>query len=131
MLSELFVTATLSSAKTAPTGTRDASLAIHSLHPSPAIKTTFKKNSSPQNCVAVSDTHIYAAQSEKAVVHVYSRERGNQEAVVPFPERIHSLAIAAPEAGGVLVLGTEGGRIILWEVRRNHTCSFTTRVELH
>ncbi|KAI9769388.1 MAG: Pre-rRNA-processing protein ipi3 [Geoglossum simile] len=116
MLSELFVTATLSSAKTAPAGSRDASLAIRTLHPSPAIKTAFKKNSSLQNCIAVSGTHIYAAQSEKAVVHVYSRERENQEVSVPFPERIHSLTIAAPEAGGVLILGTEGGRVILWEI---------------
>ena len=111
------MTATLS-AKTSSTGSKDASVAVHTLHPSPAIRTAFKKSSSPQNCLAVSDTHIFAAQAEKAVVHVYSRERGNQEAVVPFPERLCSLALAAPQAGGVLILGTEGGRVILWEVRR-------------
>src|SRR5437667_10370351 len=116
MLSELFVTSTLSSAKTSPAVSKDASIAIHTLYPSPAIKTTFKKSSSHPNCLAVSDTHIFTAQAEKAVIHVYSRERGNQEAIVPFPERIHSLSLAAPKAGGVLILGTEGGRVILWEV---------------
>ncbi|KAH0565608.1 hypothetical protein GP486_000996 [Trichoglossum hirsutum] len=116
MLSELFVTATLSTPKTNPTVSRDAGIAVHALHPAPATKATFKKSSSHANCVAVSDTHIFAAQAEKAVVHVYSRERGSQEAVVPFPERILSLALAAPGAGGVLILGTEGGRIVLWEV---------------
>ncbi|KAH0543743.1 hypothetical protein FGG08_001925 [Glutinoglossum americanum] len=116
MLSELFVTSTLSPAKTNPTGSKDASVAIHTLHPSPAIKATFKKSSSRPNCLAVSDTHLFAAQAEKAVIHVYSREKGNQEAIVPFPERIHSLTLAAPKAGGVLILGTEGGRVILWEI---------------
>jgi pre-rRNA-processing protein IPI3 len=118
MLSELFVTSTLSASKANPTVSKDAGIAIHTLHPSPAIRATFKKSSSHANCLAVSDTHIFAAQAEKAVVHVYSRERGNQEAVVPFPERILSLTLAAPKAGGVLILGTEGGRVILWEVRR-------------
>lgn len=47
-------------------------------------------------------------------MHVYSREKGNQEATVPFPERVTSLALALDET--VLVLGTEGGRILLWEV---------------
>lgn len=59
---------------------------------------------------------MFAAQSEKAIVHVYSREKGNQEATVPFPERIRSLAVAGGKNGDILVLGTEGGRLILWEV---------------
>lgn len=68
------------------------------------------------NGLAVSPTHIFSAQAEKAVVHVYSREKGNQEALVPFPERIRSIAVAGAKYGDVLVLGTEGGRLILWEV---------------
>jgi hypothetical protein len=62
----------------------------------------------------VSASHVFAAQSEKAIVHVYSREKGNQEALVPFPERIHSIALAAQDS--VLLLGTESGRILAWEV---------------
>lgn len=64
------------------------------------------------NCVAVNDTHIFAAQHEKAYVHVYSRQRGNQEAFVAFPERIRCLTLA----GDVLVCGTAEGRLMLWEV---------------
>ena len=65
----------------------------------------------------MSSSHIYAAQADKAVVHVYSRARNNLEAVVPFPERIHSIALSnASEGIAVLILGTEGGRLILWEV---------------
>ena len=66
------------------------------------------------NALAANSTHIFAAQAEKAVVHVYSKERGNQEALISFQERIHSLAMIADE---VLVLGTAEGRVILWEVR--------------
>ena len=65
------------------------------------------------NALAVSPTHIFAAQADKAVVHVYSRERGNQESLVSFPERVHALALIGD---GVLALGTAEGRVILWEV---------------
>src|SRR5438046_696032 len=118
MLSELFVTATLSSAIPAGSGGQKySSIALHTLHPSPSLKTTFKKSSCPPNCLAVTETHIFAAQADKALVHVYSRERGTLETSVPFPERIHSLTLAAADAGGIVILGTEGGRLILWEVR--------------
>lgn len=64
----------------------------------------------------MSASHVFAAQAEKAIVHIYSREKGNQEATVPFPERIRSIALAGGQNGDILVLGTEGGRLILWEV---------------
>ena len=93
---------------------KDASIFVHEYQPLPAIRTSFKKSATPRNCLAASASHIFAAQANKAVVHVYSREKGNQETLVPFPERIHSLTLAAD--GTILVLGTEGGRIFLWEV---------------
>jgi pre-rRNA-processing protein IPI3 len=91
---------------------KDIGIYSHSLTPSHTIKTTFKKSSTPVNGLAVSPTHVFAAQDQKAHVHVYSRQRGNQEALVPFPERIHSLALA----GQVLVVGSVEGRLFLWEV---------------
>lgn len=123
MLTESFITAVLPSAKSKPNSVvKDAGIRLHDLQPVPAVKTSFKKSSTPPNCLAVSASHIFAAQAEKAVVHVYSRERGNQEATVPFPERIHSVALAGEKNGaGVLVLGTEEGRIILWEVRTTNS----------
>ncbi|KAG6121568.1 hypothetical protein E4U14_001653 [Claviceps sp. LM454 group G7] len=90
---------------------KDIGIYGHSLTPSWAVKSTFKKSSAPSHCLAISDTHIFAAQDQKAHVHVYSRLRGNQEALVAFPERIRSLALA----GDVLILGTAEGRLILWE----------------
>lgn len=91
---------------------KDIGIYHQSLTPSYRAKAWFKKSTAPVNCLAVNDTHVFVAQDQKAHVHVYSRSRGNQEALVAFPERIRSLALA----GDVLVLGTAEGRLILWEV---------------
>ncbi|KAI9376332.1 WD40-repeat-containing domain protein [Aspergillus egyptiacus] len=116
MLSECFIASTLASAK-APTSAslRDVGICLHELQPSATLRSTFKKSSTAPNCLAVSASHVFAAQSEKAILHVYSREKGNQEATVPFPERIRSIAVAGSKNGDIVVLGTEGGRLILWE----------------
>ncbi|KZF19293.1 WD40 repeat-like protein [Xylona heveae TC161] len=118
MLTEQFLAATSSAPKVPNTAiAKDAGIYLHDLQPIPALKTSFKKSAAAANCVAVNDTHIFAAQAGKAVVHVYNRERGGQEATIAFPERIHSLALAGDyNDAGILVLGTEGGRIILWEL---------------
>ncbi|KAJ5161251.1 hypothetical protein N7492_006643 [Penicillium capsulatum] len=115
MLSESFVASTLSSAKTPTATLRDVGICVQEFQPAPQLRSTFKKSSTTTNCLAVSASHIFSAQADKAVVHVYSREKGNQEAVVPFPERIRSIAVSDSKYGDVLVLGTEGGRLILWE----------------
>ncbi|KAJ9660975.1 Pre-rRNA-processing protein ipi3 [Coniosporium apollinis] len=115
MLTETFITSISAAAKAPNTSsqTKDAAIFLHEFQPLAAQRAVFKKSATPANCLAVSASHVFAAQAEKAVVHVYSREKGNQEAIVPFPERIHSLALACHDT--VLVLGTEGGRIFLWE----------------
>ncbi|KAL1963776.1 hypothetical protein VTN77DRAFT_7842 [Rasamsonia byssochlamydoides] len=116
MLSESFVASVLASSKTPASSTlKDVGICIHELQPASALRTTFKKSSTSPNGLAVTPTHVFAAQADKAVVHVYSRARGNQEATVPFPERIRSIAVAGGPNGEILVLGTEGGRLILWE----------------
>lgn len=115
MLSEHLVAAIGAPFKATGTSVaKDAAIFVHEYQPSGTQRTIFKKSVTPANCLAVSSTHIFAAQSEKAVVHVYNRERGNQEATVPFTERITCLALACDDA--VLVLGTNEGRIFLWEV---------------
>ncbi|CZR58557.1 related to WD-repeat protein CRB3 [Phialocephala subalpina] len=114
MLSEPFLTSIRAQPKTANTAiAKDIGIYLHELHPTPTIKSSFKKSSTPVNALAASSTHIFAAQADKAVVHVYSRERGNQEALISFPERIHSLTLVGDT---VLALGTAEGRVILWEV---------------
>ena len=115
MLTESFIVSTLNPEK--PGSSVTAGVHLYDFQPLPALKATFKKSSTNTNCLAVSSSHIFAAQADKAVIHVYSRERKNQEAVVPFPEKIHSIVLAGESDGaGTLILGTEGGRVILWEV---------------
>lgn len=91
---------------------KDVGIYNHSIWPTFAPKATFRKTAAPPHCLAVSETHVFAAQHEKAYVHVYSRLRGNQEAFVALPDKIRCVALA----GLVLVVGTVEGRIMLWEV---------------
>jgi hypothetical protein len=115
MLSELFITAIRAQPRSANTAiAKDVGIYVHELHPTVSQKSSFKKSSAPVNALAANSTHIFAAQADKAVVHIYSREGGNQQALVSFPDRIHSLGLVGE---GVLVLGTAEGRVILWEVR--------------
>jgi len=114
MLTESFITSILAQPKTANTAiAKDIGIYFHELHPIPVVKSSLKKSSTRVNGLAATSTHIFAAQADKAVVHVYSREKGSQEALISFPERIHSLTLLED---GVLVLGTAEGRAILWEI---------------
>ncbi|OCL02089.1 WD40 repeat-like protein [Glonium stellatum] len=113
MLTEHFI-ASISTPSKPNTGvTKDAGIFLYEFQPLASQRSVFKKSATSSNCLAVSTSHIFAAQVEKAVVHVYNREKGNQEAIVPFPERIHSIALASGDT--VLLLGTESGRILVWE----------------
>ncbi|OLN96358.1 Pre-rRNA-processing protein crb3/ipi3 [Colletotrichum chlorophyti] len=112
MLSEDFYSCICGPPITANTAvSKDVGIYAHTLSPSYFVKSTLKKSSTPVNCLAVSDSHVFAAQHEKSQVHVYSRVRGVQETTVTFPERIRSLALI----DDVLALGTSEGRLILWE----------------
>lgn len=118
MLSEEFVSAICGAPLSSNTAiAKDVGIYCHTLSPAYAVKSTFKKSSVPVNSLGVSETHVFAAQHEKAYVHVYSRLRGNQEAFVAFPERIRCLTLA----GDVVVMGTAEGRLMLWEVRDQPT----------
>ncbi|KAF9735230.1 hypothetical protein PMIN02_011630 [Paraphaeosphaeria minitans] len=124
MLTEQFV-ASISAQTKANTGvTKDAGIFLHEFQPLAAQRHVFKKSASAQHGLAVSSSHVFAAQDGKAVVHVYSREKGNQEAMIPFPERIHSIALAAKDT--VLLMGTESGRVLAWEMCSGRLVSTST-----
>lgn len=129
MLTEQFVAAISGSTKPNTGVTKDQGIFIHEFQPLAAQRNIFKKSATAQNGIAISSTHIFAAQTEKAIVHVYSREKGNQEAIVPFPERIHSIALAAQDT--VLLLGTESGRVLAWEVSHASSCVNRVAVLMH
>ncbi|MCJ1383656.1 Pre-rRNA-processing protein ipi3 [Xylographa soralifera] len=118
MLTESFIASVLDTEKaTTGAANKDIGILVHEYQPLSAIRTTFKKSVTKPNCLAISISHIFAAQAEKAVIHVYNRERGNQETIVPFPEKVTSLALIGHyEGAGILALGTAGGRVLLWEL---------------
>ncbi|KAF1934011.1 WD40 repeat-like protein [Didymella exigua CBS 183.55] len=124
MLTEQFVAAISGSTKPNTGVTKDQGIFIHEFQPLAAQRNVFKKSATAQNGIAMSSTHIFAAQTEKAIVHVYSREKGNQEAIVPFPERIHSIALTAQDT--VLLLGGESGRVLAWEICSGRLVSTST-----
>ncbi|KAJ4325958.1 Pre-rRNA-processing protein ipi3 [Neodidymelliopsis sp. IMI 364377] len=124
MLTEQFVAAISGSTKPNTGVTKDQGIFVHEFQPLAAQRHVFKKSATAQNGIAVSGTHIFAAQTEKAIVHVYNREKGNQEAIVPFPERIHSIALAAQDT--VLLLGAESGRVLAWEICSGRLVSTST-----
>lgn len=124
MLTESFVAATESvkpAAAHLSTAVKDVGVFVHELQPRVAIRQGFKKSSVAKNSLAANDSHIFAAQAGKAVVHVYSRARGNQESTVPFPQKISSLVFAPRSA--ILILGTQDGKLILWEVATGRVTS--------
>ncbi|KKZ60578.1 hypothetical protein EMCG_04755 [[Emmonsia] crescens] len=127
MLSESFVASFLTSnnQQISP-ALKDVGICLHEFQPAQSLRLALKKSSTDSNCLVVGSSHIFASQAGKAVVHVYSREKGNQEATVPFPERIRSLALAGGLGEpGLLVLGTEGGRLIVWETCTGRQVSTT------
>ncbi|KAE9972843.1 hypothetical protein EG328_004720 [Venturia inaequalis] len=115
MLTEHYIASIATPAKAPNTSvTKDAGVFVNELRPLAGPRSFFKKSATKDQCLAVSETHIFAAQAEKAVINVYNREKGNQEATIPFNERITCIALAKDES--LLILGTESGRILLWEI---------------
>jgi pre-rRNA-processing protein IPI3 len=113
MLSEQFFSAVSGPPLKSNTAiSKDIGLYSYTLRPHFAVNNTFKKSHAPVNGVAVSDAHVFAAQQDKAYIHVYSRLKGNQETFVSLSEKVRCVTLA----GDVLVIGTAEGRIILWEV---------------
>lgn len=115
MLSERLVVATRRDASTNTTAAADApAIAIHVLHGSAVPLATFKRSNTAAHGLAVTATHLFAAQSDKAVINVYSRATNALESTVPFPERF--TVIEASPGGEFIACGTESGRILVWEV---------------
>lgn len=115
MLTEQFV-ASIAAPKKAPNAShvKDVGIFFYESQPQPGQRSVLKKSATAPNCLAVSDTHVFAAQADRAIVHVYNRERNNQEATVPFPELITSVTLAFDDT--ILILGTASGQVFLWEV---------------
>ena len=123
MLTQGFIASVLGTTKEPGNSiARDTGIFVYDLQPLTALRSNVKKSSTNPNSITVSGTHVFAAQADKAIVHVYGRDRLNQETLIPFPEHISCLVYSGGHnSGGFLVLGTAGGRVIVWEVRKSYT----------
>ncbi|KAJ6264158.1 hypothetical protein Dda_0300 [Drechslerella dactyloides] len=90
----------------------EAAVTLHDIHTFTTVA-VFKKSATPPNGLAVSRTHVFAAQEDKSVLNVYNRVKGGLEAIVPLPEVLS--AVACSQDGGVVVMGTTTGRVNAWE----------------
>lgn len=116
MLTEQVVIGThKSSADNSSVAASEASIAVFDLH-TYSQTASFKRSSTAKNCLAVTPSHLFAAQSDKAIINVYNREKQNLESTVPFQEKF-TVIEASGGSGAFIAGGTESGRLTIWEVR--------------
>ncbi|KAF3930190.1 hypothetical protein ABW20_dc0101337 [Dactylellina cionopaga] len=111
-LTELVAIASNPSASAGASTSPEAYISLHDIH-SFSQSSLFKKSSCPPQCLAISPSHIFAAQSDKSVLNVYNRTKGNLETTIPLPEQLS--AVSCSLNGGVVVMGTKSGRVNVWE----------------
>lgn len=75
---------------------------------------SFKGNGSPLNGMTVTKNHIVAAQSGKALIHVYSHTKESIFQKIVAPEHISSICISS--CNNWLAAGGVSGRIFVWDL---------------
>lgn len=120
MLSENFVVSTKSANTVGEHTAKFDGLQVYEYQPQVTPRKSYKNSSCEINSVGLSKTHIFAAQAGKSTVHVYNRFTGRQDATVAFQRKITSIAVTWTDFP-VVVLGTDDGSLVLWEV-----CAFDT-----
>lgn len=99
---------------TTTTHSKDASIFHLSFQPHSSLPlAVLKKSNTAHNALAASVTHVFAAQVDRAAVHVYSRATGAQQTLVALREKATALTLAGD--GALVVLGTEEGGVMIWE----------------
>ncbi|KAF8416084.1 WD40-repeat-containing domain protein [Tirmania nivea] len=111
MLSEQVLVGTLRSL-TDPSSS-ESTLSIYDLHTYKQVA-TYKRSSTAKSGLAVTSSHIYAAQADKAIINVYDRSKGILASTVPFTEQF--TVLSASHGGALIAGGTESGRLTIWEV---------------
>lgn len=115
MLTEQVILGTQrSSLDNSSVSTAESSIAVFDLH-TYSQTASFKRSSTLKNCLAVTPSHIFAAQGDKAVINIYNRSKQNLESTVPFQEKF-TVIEASGGSGAFLAGGTDSGRLTIWEV---------------
>ncbi|KAK6496388.1 Pre-rRNA-processing protein ipi3 [Arthrobotrys musiformis] len=111
-LTELLAVSSNPPASSGASSSPEAYISLHDLHTSTQTS-TFKKSCTPSNALAVSPSHIFAAQCDKSVLNVYNRNKNSLETTVPLPEQL--TAVVCSSNGGIVAMGTGSGRMNIWE----------------
>ncbi|KAK6522071.1 Pre-rRNA-processing protein ipi3 [Arthrobotrys megalospora] len=111
-LTELIAVASHPPSSSGASSSPEAYISLHDIH-SFTQTSTFKKSCTPPNSLAISPTHIFAAQSDKSVLNVYNRSKNSLETTIPLPEQL--TAVTCSHNGGVVAMGTSSGRVNIWE----------------
>ncbi|KAK6341903.1 Pre-rRNA-processing protein ipi3 [Orbilia blumenaviensis] len=111
-LTELVAVASHPPPSSGASASPEAYISLHNLHTFTQTS-TFKKSCTPQNSLALSPTHVFAAQSDKSVLNVYNRSKNQLETTIPLPEQL--TAVTCSSSGGIVAMGTNSGRVNVWE----------------
>ena len=106
-------TVLLGSSRTPTDGVDAPSISTYDIH-SHTLLSSFKRSQTSAHCLATTSTHIFAAQSDKAVINVYSLTKQTLETTLPLPEK-PSVLTASP-CSSFLAFGTPSGRVYIWEL---------------
>lgn len=106
-------TVLLGSSRVPTDGVDAPSICTYDIH-SHSLLTSFKRSQTSPHCLATTSTHIFAGQSDKAVINVYSLTKGALETTIPLPER--PSVITASPCSSFLAFGTPSGRVYVWEL---------------
>jgi len=110
MLTETLILATT---RTPLDNVETPSISLYNLHNASVIS-SLKRSHTAARGLASTSTHIFAQQSDKAVINVYSTRTFSLETTVPFPEAF--TVISCSPCGSYLAGGTASGRVYLWEL---------------
>lgn len=96
------------------TGVGDLVITQANLHTGSQIS-SFKQSSSPKHGLQVTQCHIFANQSQKSLLHIYSHDKEGVEQKIVLPEKLSCIQISPN--GTWLAGGGFSGRLLLWELK--------------
>jgi pre-rRNA-processing protein IPI3 len=95
------------------TGIVDLVITACDLHTGSHIA-SFKQTSSPSHGICATQSHIFAAQSQKALLYVYSYLKEGIDQKIVVPERLSCIQVSP--CGTWLAAGGLSGRLLIWEL---------------
>lgn len=109
----LVETLLVGTARTAADGLDGPAIAQYNLHTGAALG-SLRRSQTAAHGLAHTRAHVFAQQSDRSVINVYSARGLTLETAVPFPEAF--AALAASPCGHYMAGGTQSGRVYVWQL---------------